>query len=772
MRFKTSSFLISLVLVSCIIGILPLLLLGYLSYNKSASIVLDEVTAGNRLFLQQNKEQVESHLKTIDTLATQTIGGPVTTNAVSMSTVLDLPYSYVNIKMFDSLIYKLIQIQVFELGVDDVQLISFRRDWLVDGGSVYEMDGRGADNVTNQYLHQLKQELTGYRDDRVRSYWKLVQEGPSNYVLKLVKHIPLNSSDPYGLLTVNLPLSEISKRLTGGGQLGLVAIVDAGGTILSHPIADHIGKVVSDTPYYKKLLNQSQSEGYFTYDFDNGKHMVIYNRSKYNGWTYVSLTPMERLTEKSQIIKAYTMISIGIIIVLIIIASVIVSFRMYSPIRRIYWFIKPDRLPSHGNELQYIGEQVKHMAQSQSRMADQIKTLNRQAGILFVIKMLQGEIKAEELEDSFEKYGFPADWDQWCLIALQIDAFEETQYSEKDHDLLMYAIQNMAEEIVPKEIRLSPVVQNKCLVLIVGTSVDDTRPLKVQVFNYAETIQQSVRHFLKLKISIGISRTYNTFLRAPLALQESLEALTYRIRLGQESILFIDEVQPEKQDHFRYPRDLEFRVMEAVRQLDREQARDSLGQIISHFFEKHVNHQDYQIFLSRLFNSLTGMVQDAGSSVQDVFPKEIFMSDILLRMHSSEKIREWFEQQILAPLFQWMEERQRKQDIDISRVIVDAIQQDYDKDLSIELFATRLNYHPSYISRVFKKDMGMTFTDYLTQYRIEIAKSWLRETDMKISDIAEKLRYSTASNFNRNFKKMVKVTPSQYREQREQADSR
>jgi two-component system response regulator YesN len=205
--------------------------------------------------------------------------------------------------------------------------------------------------------------------------------------------------------------------------------------------------------------------------------------------------------------------------------------------------------------------------------------------------------------------------------------------------------------------------------------------------------------------------------------------------------------------------------MEAVRQLDQEQARGSLEQIITHFFEKHVNHNDYQIFLGRLFNNLTGMVQDAGASVQDVFHKDIFMSDIMLRMHSSQKIQDWFEQEILVPLLRWMEEQQKKQEINISQKIIEAIHQDYDKDLNIELFASRLNYHPSYISRVFKKDTGINFTEYLSQYRIEVSKKWLKETDMKISDIAEKLCYSTPSNFNRNFKKMVKVTPSQYREQ-------
>jgi two-component system response regulator YesN len=765
MRFQIPGFFKSLVLISCILGILPLLLLGYLSYTKSATILQEEVTAGNQLILQQNKEQVESHLKTIDTLTTQTVGGPVTTSEVSMSTALDLPYQYEYLTIFKSLISKLVQIQVFELGIHDVHLISYRKNWLVEGGSVYPMFERDSDDAQDKYLRQLKQQLTEYRDDQKHSYWKLTQNEEQGFVLKLIKHVPLNSSDPYGLITVNVPMVEISKRLTGGGQLGTVMIVDSDGIILSHMDSNEVGTEVQNEPYYSELLKQTKSAGFFGYEIKGKKYAVIYNRSLYNQWTYISLTPLESLTAKSEIIRGYTVLAIGILIVLIVITSVIVALRMYSPIRRIYRFIKPNVERLKGNELQFIGEQVHQMVQSQSRMVNEIESLNKQARVFYVIKLLLGDVKADELEDNLEKYGYPIDWEQWCLIALQIDTLEQTQYSEKDIDLLLYAIHNMVEEIIPTGMRLSPVIQNQCLLLFVGSPVDDATPFKVQVFNKAESIQRNVKDYLKLKVSVGISRGYSHFVHAPMAYQEGLDALAYRVRLGQESILFIDEVQPEKQEHFRYPKDMEFRILEAVRQLDLLQAKEALGQMVSRYFENPVNHYDYQIFLGRLFNNLTGLVQDAGASVQDVFQKDIFTSDILLRMQSLERIQVWFEQEILIPLIEWMEERQRKQEVNISETIIEAIHESYDKDLNIELFAARLNYHPSYISRVFKKDTGVNFTEYLSQYRIEVSKKWLKETDMKISDIAEQLRYSTASNFNRNFKKMVKVTPSQYRDQ-------
>lgn len=763
-RFMPSNFFISLVLVSCIIGILPLILLGYLSYNKSAFIVRDEVTAGNRLILMQNKQQVESLLKMIDTLTIQTISGPISTNAVSLSTLLDSPYNYQNIKLFESLIYKLVQIQVFELGTESINMISFRQNWIIDSGAVFRMENRNTSTEINRKLHRLHQQLTEYRNDQRRSFWTMEHEAPAGWVLKLIKRIPLNASDPYGLLAVSIPMKEISRKLTGGDQLGEVGIIDSEGTVVAHLDSSQIGTSVSEMPFYQEILHTENPDGHFSYKLDGKEHDIIYNRSTYNGWMYVSLTPLERLAEKSDIIKGYTMIAAGIFIVLIVIASIAASLWTYSPIRSIYRFIKRDASQYKGNELEYIGDQVKYMIQSRDRMVSEMESLHRQARTLWVIQLLQGDFREDHVEYNVEQRGFPTAWEQWSLVAVQMDTLEGTPYTTKDREILMFAIQNIVEEIIPEEAGLSPVWQHQCLMIFIGTSADVTTPLKVHIFHLVQTVQQSVKRFLKLKVSIGISRGYTHFLHAPRAKQECLDALTYRLRLGEESILFIDEVQPENQDMFRYPKDLEFHIMEAVRQTNTQQAREGLNQMIAQFFAKHVSHYDYQIFVGRLFNNLTGMVQDAGMSVQNVFRIDALMSDIMHGMRSPQEIRDWFDAEILLPLLGWMEERQRRQTVNISQAVIEHIRHNFDQDLDIVHFASLLNYHPSYISRVFKKDTGVTLTDFIAQYRMDMAKKWLTETEMKISDIAEKLRYSTASNFNRKFKKIEKITPSEYRE--------
>jgi AraC-like DNA-binding protein len=67
------------------------------------------------------------------------------------------------------------------------------------------------------------------------------------------------------------------------------------------------------------------------------------------------------------------------------------------------------------------------------------------------------------------------------------------------------------------------------------------------------------------------------------------------------------------------------------------------------------------------------------------------------------------------------------------------------------------------LSSVFKKETNMSFSEYLSQYRFNMAKKWLVETDMPIKEIAEKLTYNNPQNFIRSFRKQEDMTPGQYR---------
>lgn len=91
------------------------------------------------------------------------------------------------------------------------------------------------------------------------------------------------------------------------------------------------------------------------------------------------------------------------------------------------------------------------------------------------------------------------------------------------------------------------------------------------------------------------------------------------------------------------------------------------------------------------------------------------------------------------------------------------IQFRYMEDLSLDIIADELQVSSSYLSRLFKKETEVNFKDYLKNYRINLAKYKLRNTTMKIYEIAEAVGYRDQAYFSDLFKKTVGSPPNKYK---------
>lgn len=86
-------------------------------------------------------------------------------------------------------------------------------------------------------------------------------------------------------------------------------------------------------------------------------------------------------------------------------------------------------------------------------------------------------------------------------------------------------------------------------------------------------------------------------------------------------------------------------------------------------------------------------------------------------------------------------------------------------DLSLTQVADVLESNSSYLSRLFKQEVGIPFTEYIHHSRIKKAQHLLLLTDLSIVDISNKLGYTTQSHFTKTFKKICGVTPKQYKQE-------
>lgn len=88
----------------------------------------------------------------------------------------------------------------------------------------------------------------------------------------------------------------------------------------------------------------------------------------------------------------------------------------------------------------------------------------------------------------------------------------------------------------------------------------------------------------------------------------------------------------------------------------------------------------------------------------------------------------------------------------------------YAEPISLKSIAAQFYINPVYLGQLFKKNYQLYFNEYLLQLRIQEAKKLLRQTDLKIYEVADKVGFSHPEYFVSQFEKLEKLSPTAYRQ--------
>jgi len=87
--------------------------------------------------------------------------------------------------------------------------------------------------------------------------------------------------------------------------------------------------------------------------------------------------------------------------------------------------------------------------------------------------------------------------------------------------------------------------------------------------------------------------------------------------------------------------------------------------------------------------------------------------------------------------------------------VVQYIHENYSKDLSIKIIADKVHLTPAYLCQIFRKHMGDSINQYIIKYRLEKSKEFLKDKQLKLTEVANKVGYSDANYYTRLFKKIT-----------------
>lgn len=160
--------------------------------------------------------------------------------------------------------------------------------------------------------------------------------------------------------------------------------------------------------------------------------------------------------------------------------------------------------------------------------------------------------------------------------------------------------------------------------------------------------------------------------------------------------------------------------------------------------------------------SITGIVKKC--KIEDEILEYVDQGKLfnLSAFQNLDEIRE-FLSGYLERIFQIMKERGNVQKDRLVAQINNFICANLDQDLSMAILAEQFHFNPSYLSRMYKRKMNLTISDYISEQRLRLACGLLANTDLKVQAIAKRAGFSSPAYFTQAFSRYYKMSPQEYR---------
>ncbi|MFO8063684.1 MAG: response regulator [Spirochaetia bacterium] len=209
-----------------------------------------------------------------------------------------------------------------------------------------------------------------------------------------------------------------------------------------------------------------------------------------------------------------------------------------------------------------------------------------------------------------------------------------------------------------------------------------------------------------------------------------------------------------------YPYDQERKLFEAVRDGHTEHAKRIASEAVDRLA---LQGDEPKTIRRRLVELLTVVARRLETEPLDITVDEVGALDALESADSPTRLRTVMVEAALSLCHMQSPTAVQSSHTRIERVRA-YLEVHYHENLSLEHAAAQARLSPQYLSRAFKKHVGMSFVDYVHAVRVRRAKTLLRDSQLSVKEIAAGVGFSDSNYFSRVFKQQCGLTPSEFRD--------
>ncbi|MCI9457939.1 MAG: AraC family transcriptional regulator [Oscillospiraceae bacterium] len=537
-------------------------------------------------------------------------------------------------------------------------------------------------------------------------------------------------------------------------------MINANGQVILSSDSQIFGQDYSQDLLYLEVLGKGRNHGSFPFSSDGVNYSVSYIKNEGMGITYIC-TRENRLiySDNKKIISLlkYTAgcLAIGLLL------SLLLSWLLYNPLKQLKKSVAGVRasgIPSHSQafpspskDFDYLSHIYKEISDMNDRL---LQDRNAQQNTELFARLLRGaEIPASKLE------ALDADFPSKNYMVVLLELAPPLPGTEllMERELMRYAIQNVTQELLSEAANVHLVrIESAFSVFLLNF---DTLDIK-KALQAVENAQAFILKHFGAEFSAGLGDTVQDISELSQSYNSAFEALSQRFISGRGSVHTAEELRLTPSGAQIYPYETAQSLLAAVKAISRDDAQ----RFIHEFFAS-VRHFDIDKILSfvlQLHFSLQKLETENYIQISwDWDYKEL-----------EKRTLGEIEEQLCSRCLSDMEQLASIRDVspnssnrkDLKEQIQVLIEENiYKPELSVTFLADQVHLSVNYLRNIFKDSTGSSLSNYINNRKIDVICRLLLDTDMTLTEINDKLGFSTRNYFYTFFKKHIGMTPKDYR---------
>lgn len=383
----------------------------------------------------------------------------------------------------------------------------------------------------------------------------------------------------------------------------------------------------------------------------------------------------------------------------------------------------------------------------------------------FFNQLITRKIETKKIENKIKKYSLNLKGSSFvcAVISLDVATLKGSNFNEEDIDIAKFAILNISNEIILKH-GAGEVFFNSDLIAVILCLDEYYEKVSARKsFLILEEIRQNIEKYMKFQVTIGMGEVLENLSQIPRSFLSANKALDYRLLVGNNRVIYIQDVEPQKKDTIVFDEQKERLLNTSLKFGTEKEVVGAINELFNEFSNVKASFKEYQMYLIELIAAILKVSKSMELDLSDVLGEKLNLFEEAYKFNSLTQAKEWITSICLLLTKSIVSKRQNTCKLLLQKAML-YINENYgDPNMSINMVSNHLHISPSYMSLIFKKETGATFSDYIVGVRLEAAKEFLKNTNLKTAEIAEKIGYSDPHYFSYFFKKNFGMSPREYR---------